>query len=286
MHNQAKTHPPTFTVFTVHERKRTVRKQGMNEIGLSKKHKNCAERSHAYMTTKIKAGCKDIWNAYMVKGAAFSEHDIPICPTTATTVPKEIITYSEAIAILNKHKGEENFSSDSYVCFYQHDVGFDGKRGIWAYPKKAYGVLKHFAGIIAPDFSTYQDFPDPLKRWNYYRMNAFGYWYGRLCHKSVIVNCRADFSSDYEYCFDGIRDGESMVAIGTVASGLREKRNRKVFIDGIINFIQLKRPESLIVYGFLPDEIRKAISDMDVAVHAYEARTNKDLRRWRDEQAK
>ena len=77
-----------------------------------------------------------------------------------------------------------------------------------------------------------------------------------------------------------------MVAIGTVASGLREKRNRKVFIKWIINFIQLKRPKSLIVYGFLPDEIRKAISDMDVAVYAYEARTSKDLRRWRDEQAK
>ncbi len=105
----------------------------------------------------------------------------------------------------------------------------------------------------------------------------------KLCHKNVIVNCRADFSSDYEYCFDGIRDGESMVAIGTVASELREKRNRRVFIDWIINFIHLKYPKFLVVYGFLPDEIRKAISDIGVGLHAYEARTNKDLGRWRDE---
>ena len=238
------------------------------------------------MTTKVKAGCKDIWNAYMVKGAVFSEHDIPICPTTATSTPMEIITYSEAITFLNKHKSEENFASNSYVCFYQHDIGFDGKRGIWAYPKKAYEVLRHFAGIIAPDFSTYQDFPDPLKRWNYYRMNAFGYWYGKLCHKNVIVNCRADFSSSYEYCFDGIRNNESIIAIGTVASGLREKSKQKTFLDWIIKFINLKRPKSIIIYGFLPKEIRKAITNLNVEVYVYESRTNKDLRRWRNEQAK
>jgi len=57
---------------------------------------------------------------------------------------------------------------------------------------------------------------------------------------------------------------------------VRQFQNDPVLVD----------PESLIVYGFLPDEIRKAISDMDVAVHAYEARTSRDLRRWRDEQAK
>ncbi len=238
------------------------------------------------MATKIKAGCKDIWNAYMVKDAIFSEHDIPICPTTAQSAPKEIITYSEAITIYNKNKGDEYFSSDSYVCFYQHDIGFDGKRGIWSYPKKAYEVLKHFAGIISPDFSTYQDFPDPLKRWNYYRMNAFGYWYGKLCHKNVIVNCRADFSTDYEYCFDGIRNDESIVAIGTVASGLREKANQKIFLDWIVRFIEMKRPKSLIIYGFLPKDIRDAVSNMGVDVRMYESRTNKDLRRWRNEQGK
>lgn len=238
------------------------------------------------MTTKIKAGCKDIWNSYMVKDAIFSEHDIPICPTTAVSVPKEIITYAEAITTLNKHKDKKDFFSDSYVCFYQHDIGFDGKRGIWAYPKKAYEVLRHFAGIIAPDFSTYQDFPDPLKRWNYYRMNAFGYWYGKLCHKNVIVNCRADFSSNYEYCFDGIQNDESMIAIGTVASELRKKSNQKIFLNWIVKFIRLKRPKSIIIYGFLPNEIKKAFLDLNVKIYVYEARTNKDLKRWKNEQGK
>ena len=238
------------------------------------------------MTTKVKAGCKDIWNAYMVKDAKFSEHDIPICPTTATSVPKEIITYAEAVTILNKHKGETDFFLDSYVCFYQHDIGFDGKKGIWAYPKKAYKVLRHFAGIIAPDFSTFQDFPDPLKRWNYYRMNAFGYWYGKLCNKNVIANCRVDFAFNYEYCFDGIRNDESMIAIGTIASELRKKSNQKIFLDWIIKFIKLKRPKSIIIYGFLPNEIKRVILDLNTGIYVYEAKTNKDFKRWKNEQGK
>ena len=44
-------------------------------------------------------GCKDIWNAFMCEGADFTSHsriDIPFCPTTATEIPKDIITWDEA----------------------------------------------------------------------------------------------------------------------------------------------------------------------------------------------
>ena len=47
----------------------------------------------------IRKGCKDIWNAFMCEGADFTSHsknDIPFCPTTATEIPKDIITWDEA----------------------------------------------------------------------------------------------------------------------------------------------------------------------------------------------
>lgn len=178
----------------------------------------------------IRKNCKDIRNAFMVKGANFTNNDIPLCPTTAKSIPSKIITFSEAKTIHNKMiKMDKNYLNDSFVCFYEDDQNFDGKRnGIWAYPKKGFDILKHFKGIITPDFSTYQDFPDPLKRWNTYRMRAYGYWYGTLCKKEVINNARWGTEETYDYCFDGIEEN-SIVAIGTVGGSPYKLINRERF---------------------------------------------------------
>ena len=51
------------------------------------------------LKSQIRKNCKDIWNAFMVKGATFSKNDIPLCPTTAVEVPKKVISYKEARTI-------------------------------------------------------------------------------------------------------------------------------------------------------------------------------------------
>lgn len=178
-------------------------------------------------------GCKDIWNAFMVDGADFTENDIPVCPTTALAMPSKIITYSEARTIHNKRiKEDKNYFFDAFVCFYEHNQNFDGVRsGIWYYPKKAYEILKHFKEIITPDFSTYQDFPNPLKKWKTYRMRALGYWYGTMCRKQVINNVRWGTEETYEYCFDGIEEN-STVAIGAVGGSPYKLIDRERFEKG------------------------------------------------------
>ncbi len=60
-------------------------------------------------------------------------------------------------------KHNKDFMSLAYVCFYADDGDFDSFKGIWFRSNHAYKVLNHFAGIITPDFSLYQDFPLPLK---------------------------------------------------------------------------------------------------------------------------
>jgi len=77
-----------------------------------------------------------------------------------------------------------------------------------------------------------------------------------------------------------------MIAIGTIASELRKKSNQKIFLDWIIKFIKLKRPKSIIIYGFLPNEIKRVILDLNTGIYVYEAKTNKDLKRWKNEQGK
>ncbi|MBQ6004899.1 MAG: DUF4417 domain-containing protein [Selenomonadaceae bacterium] len=45
---------------------------------------------------------------------------------------------------------------------------------MWTKPYKALEKLRQCAGVITPDFSTWQDDPEPIKLYNTYRMRAFG----------------------------------------------------------------------------------------------------------------
>lgn len=155
---------------------------------------------------KIRASCKDVWNAFMVRGAKWSPNDIPICPTTANVTPEDVISFAEAKTLYNQHTklGDIDFFVSDFVHFYIDDYKFDGKSGIWFDYEQAAEVLKHFSGMITPDFSTCVDFPEPLKIYNTYRMRAFGYWYGILLGHSVINNVRWGTEETFKYCFDGI----------------------------------------------------------------------------------
>ena len=182
------------------------------------------KKNNIYKTAPInRPGLADMWNAFMVEKATFSEHDIPICPTTATRVPGKLIGYDEAKAIHKKmiRNKRTNYHIDAFVHFYIDDSKFDGKiTSFWLYPNKVLEIISHFDGLIVPDPSTYADFPDPLKRWNYYRMNAFGFWISSLGYE-VISNVR--WTPDtLEYCFDG-NPHNSMLCLGTVASSLKYK---------------------------------------------------------------
>lgn len=223
----------------------------------------------------IRKSNKDIWNAFMVKGASFSKNDIPLCPTTAVEVPKKVISYKEARTIYKKEiKKNPDFKEDSYVHFYIDDYVFDGKRkGIWVNPKEGYKVLSHFEGIIVPDFSTYLDFPYPLKLWNYYRMYAFGYWHGTICRKNVIVQARWDYKDSFSYCFDGIKEGD-MVCIGTVASGLKKLENRERFEIGLKELIRLKHPSILIIIGTINIPIFKEIEKEGIKIIHFQSETD------------
>jgi len=120
---------------------------------------------------KPRKGCKDVFNAFMLEGAKFvGKEDIPFCPTTAKEVPSRLVAYD----ITKNLKDKKGF-----VHFYLDDQKFDGKSGIWHESKKALERLKGFDGIITPDFSTNQDFPAPIKKYNTYRMRSFGYWAGK-----------------------------------------------------------------------------------------------------------
>lgn len=198
---------------------------------------------------KIRNGLRDIWNAYMCRGASFAKYDIPICPTIVSTLPKQILTWEEAKRLHKKFvRKDKKYISEAFVCFYIDDYKFDSVRNsIWLYPWIALRILKHFRGIITPDFSLYQDFPYPVKIWNIYRMRAFGFWAGRQ-GLEVINNVRWGTSETYDYCFEGI-ERNSVVAIGTVGGSPRKLIDRSRFEEGLEELVKRITPAIVIVYG-------------------------------------
>lgn len=209
----------------------------------------------------------------MVKGAEYTPgSDIPLCPTTAKTLPAMIITYNEAKAIYKRElrRGNKDFLHMAYVAFYEDDT-FDSKNGIWFDSSYAYRILSHFAGIITPDFSTNQDFPIPLKEWNTYRMRAFGYWYGTLCNHKVINNVRWGTRETYRYCFDGIPKN-SMVAVGTVGGSPRKLMDRERFESGLSRMVDTLSPHTIIVYGSASYPCFEHLKHQGIRIAAYPGR--------------
>lgn len=221
----------------------------------------------------IRAGIKDCWNAYMVDEAEFTENDIPVCPTILTELPKEIVTWVEAKSIHKKNMlRDKNYFYDAFVCFYVDDQCFDGPRSsVWTFPWLAIRVLRHFRGIITVDFSTFQDFPYPLKLFNTYRMRAFGCWAGKH-GLEVINNVRWGMPDTYNYCFDGI-EKESVVAIGTVGGSPRKYEDRERFEQGLYEMVERLKPHTIIVYGSANYPCFEKLRKEGVIIAAYPGRT-------------
>ena len=235
------------------------------------------------MKTKIRkrAGCKDVWNAFMCDGTSYSGNDIPFCPTTAEALPAKIILWDEAKRLYRNAlaRGDTGFFYDAFVCWYFDDQKFDGPRGIWHDCKHALKVLRHFAGAITPDFSTYQDFPEPLKIYNTYRMRVFGYWLGKN-GIAVINNVRWGTPESWRYCWDGIPQ-DSVVCIGTVGGSPRKLIDRKRFEQGLKELVRVRKPHTILVYGSANYPCFDKLIEQGVKVVAYPGQTASAFKRGR-----
>ncbi len=220
-------------------------------------------------------GIKDIWwNAFMVKDCRdWGIYDIPVCPTKKVEIPKELLTWKETVRIHNKLiKQNKGYHYDAYVCFYCDDYLFDGPHGIWNDYHKAIEIIKHFAGIISADFSTYKDFPVPLKMWNTYRMRAFGFW----CTTqgiNVINNVR--WSEDtLDFCFAGIPKN-SIVCLGVIASDIRKAINWPEYGKFLKLMVDILQPRIILIYGSSRYKFFKDLQEQGIVVKSYHTARNK-----------
>lgn len=218
---------------------------------------------------------KDIWNAFMVKKASFDiGTDMPIC-ISSDIVPTTLISFDEAKNVYKNElkRNHFDFHVNAYIHFYIDDYKFDGKRSsIWTFPDQALRIIRHFEGIITPDFSTFSDFPDALKRYNTYRMRAFGCWMNAL-GIPVINNVRWGTYETWAYCFSGIPKGTT-VAIGSVASGIKKLTNRPIFEEGLYRMIAVISPKRIVVYGSANFKFINNLKNQGIEVIAIPSKTS------------
>ena len=218
-------------------------------------------------------GEHDMWNAFMVQNARFTKNDIPISKESFT-IPEQLIGWDEAKSLYKKLiKENKEFKYPAFIHFYMDDQKFDGKKSsVWLYPFEALKVIKHFKGIITPDFSTYYDFPKFIKGYNFYRMRAYD-CFMELEDIPYIHNVRWGTKETWKYCFDGIPKG-SVVSIGTIASGLRKCENRKLFENGFRKMLEVIEPKAIIIYGSSNYSIINEAKTKGIKVVSFESKTS------------
>lgn len=256
------------------------------------KHLKSAPKSD--IIGKTRANIEDIWNAFMLEDADFSLscNGITTCHTTATSPPNDIIDWCTALEVYHARiRIDPDFIVDKYICWYIDDQLFDHKVyftdkikkiDIWLEPERALNIIKHFAGIITPDFSTYNDMVYPIKLYNTYRMRTFGRWIGEVCGIPVINNVRWGTPETYSYCWDGI-PRNSMVCIGTVGGNPYKIEDRPRFILGFLEMIKVLKPHTILTVGSANYPCFEYAKKMGIQVIPYDSDTDRAFKRGRSE---
>ena len=187
-----------------------------------------------------RSGCKDVFNAFLVRDAEFDGIlEIP-CIKTGIFKPKKLISFSKCI------RAREY---DSWVHFYEDDAAFER---IWKNPEKYLPILSRFEGVISPDFSLYRDMPLVMQYWNIYRNHAIVAWLQSNGIK-VIPNIRYGDERTFEEACLGI------VKHGTISIGshgcIKIRKDRELFIAGLDRIVHIIDPQIIIIYGAAPDDI-------------------------------
>lgn len=219
-------------------------------------------------------GLTDQWNSKLYENAEWTDLDNPIVHSTAEEPPSAVVPWHDAKRIHKREvaRGNRSYRIRAFIHCCIDDRKFDGEReGIWKRWRFFYEVASHFEGITGIDFSTYADFPEPVKRMQFHKMRAIEH--GAIERGiPVIANARWGTAETWEYCYDALPEEEPL-CIGVVGSGINKIENRPMFDAGLHKLVELKRPSALVVIGSTNYPIFQEMHDSGIAVYQYDGET-------------
>lgn len=137
---------------------------------------------------------------------------------------------------------------ENYIAhFYYDDIKF---MQAWKNPDKYVDRLKKFKAVVAPDFSSYTDFPIVLQILGAYRRQWVGaYW--QSLGLDVIPDCQWGNEETYKWCFEGIPKNAT-VAISSLGIKANKEFNGvddSLFKKGFNEMMNRLSPTTILWYG-------------------------------------
>lgn len=122
----------------------------------------------------------------------------------------------------------------------------------WKNPDTYIDKLRRFKAVVAPDFSSYTDFPKVLQILGAYRRNWVGaYWQEQGI--DIIPDVQWGNKETYNWCFDGIPK-DATVAISSLGVSAKKDWNGKdntLFRQGFEEMMTRLHPKTILWYGGL-----------------------------------
>lgn len=147
----------------------------------------------------------------------------------------------ERLATFEVASSERN--ADAFCHFFIDDYRFER---VWNKPERYVSIIKRYAGVVAPDFSTYLDMPYPMQQWNVYRSRALAqYWQSQGIE--VIPSLNWSDERSLEFCTKGLPRG-GVFAVGT-AGVLNTESDRERFAGMLARICAEVHPDALLMHG-------------------------------------
>lgn len=142
--------------------------------------------------------------------------------------------------------------ADMAVHFYLDDYQFER---VWNNKNKYMELLSGFAYVIQPDFSIWRDEPFPKQLYAHYKKQYLGaLWQSAGI---TVVPCIGWGGIDtYDFCMDGVPTG-GIVSVSSVGTQ-KNQESKRLFLLGYEEMQKRIRPETVLFYGKVPEEIDKS----------------------------
>lgn len=184
----------------------------------------------------------DGYSSYLVEGATFvGKYQIPALPKhDKILIPKDMIPFDKRNVVKEK---------DLALNFYMHDVKF---KQVLTSTSKYLDELSRYTAVISPDCSLYRDMPLCLQITNTYMNRAVAFYLQRH-GVYVIPNVRWGDERSFEFCFQGLSIND-IVSISTHGC-IQGYENKYYFRLGLEQMLKVLKPQVVLVYGYMPDEV-------------------------------
>ena len=144
------------------------------------------------------------------------------------------------------------------VHFFIDDYQFDR---VWNKPVVYLEKLRDYRCVVQTQFSSYTDFPRPLRQYQHYRNQLLGAFWQKQ-GLTVIPAPGWSGEDSFEWTFEG-QPENSWVAISTI--GVTRYAEAKVnFIRGVRRYVDEKHPRGVVVYGKLTTEFKTILEREEI----------------------